>query len=437
MQLTPLRRALGALLLLVLTTTGLTTISPAPALAAPILGSTTTVAASPFSTSIVGRAVTLTATVKISLVSGLGLLPSGTVTFTSTGEGGPVQVGAAPVKTGCLLGLAQLGSCTATITTSALPVGTNTVTASYSGDAVIKPSVGTTQVRVLAAAEAPAPPTLTATSEVGDVRLSWVPGFDGGSPVTSYRLYRSTSATGPFTQIAEVPTGNYQDTTAATGVTYYYQATSINTIGESARSNTASGSPTALSSTSYDTTTCDAGTACNSKQISASATGTTTTLQIQAGTSAGSRTLTSSLGGPALTSCTTGYKGFSATFNDTATDAPKQVRLFFTGTDATANVNSTNGSPRPRIGCLGLGTPWKTGPGAGDNATWSAADGLYVGTPAYCSEMDAFYDPVNSYYTQPCASVYGGTNPDNPTAPVTFGYDLNLPPGDGRMSGTR
>jgi len=81
-------------------------------------GSTTIVLGAP-NPSFVGESVTFTATVSPVLATGV---PTGTVTFT----------GSAPVT------LDAAG--TATFTTSTLPVGINTITASYSGDAVFTPS---------------------------------------------------------------------------------------------------------------------------------------------------------------------------------------------------------------------------------------------------------------------------------------------------------
>ena len=70
----------------------------------------------------VGDTVTFTATVTRVLATAT---PSGTVTFTANGATTSVALDAAGV---------------ATFTTSALPAGTSTITADYSGDAVFKPS---------------------------------------------------------------------------------------------------------------------------------------------------------------------------------------------------------------------------------------------------------------------------------------------------------
>jgi autotransporter-associated beta strand protein len=82
-------------------------------------GTTTTLATSP-NPSTVGQAVTLTASV-VSLSTTAGVSPTGTVQFFN----GSTSLGTAPVN----------GSGVATLTTTALPLGTLSITATYSGDA--------------------------------------------------------------------------------------------------------------------------------------------------------------------------------------------------------------------------------------------------------------------------------------------------------------
>jgi fibronectin type 3 domain-containing protein len=82
-----------------------------------------------------------------------------------------------------------------------------------------------------------APQALLATQPaVGSgVVLSWQPPASG--PVTGYRVYRSTS---PFALGFLAGVGNvtqYNDTTAAPGVLYYYTVTAVNSAGEGPASN--------------------------------------------------------------------------------------------------------------------------------------------------------------------------------------------------------
>lgn len=105
--------------------------------AAGILPSTTTVTASPAS-SYAGQSVTLTATVSVLGLPGLGVTPTGSVNFTSTDGTHTYQVGTATIGS-CLL-----TTCTASVTTTSLPEGTTSVTASFVGDTVANPSSGST-----------------------------------------------------------------------------------------------------------------------------------------------------------------------------------------------------------------------------------------------------------------------------------------------------
>ena len=99
------------------------------------------------------------------------------------------------------------------------------------------------------AASVPGAPNLTsATAGSGSVTLAWTaPTTDGGSPITNYRVYRST-ASGAETLLATL--GNvsgYTDSIVTPGVTYFYQVTAVNGVGEGGRSNERSATPTAAS----------------------------------------------------------------------------------------------------------------------------------------------------------------------------------------------
>ncbi|MFW9914323.1 MAG: SBBP repeat-containing protein [Candidatus Thorarchaeota archaeon] len=93
-----------------------------------------------------------------------------------------------------------------------------------------------------------APQSLSATPGDNFVELSWAPPLvDGGTTITSYRVYRGTSS-GIYALIGVVTTGmSFNDTTVASGTTYYYVVTAINAIGEGVFSSevsiTATGTP--------------------------------------------------------------------------------------------------------------------------------------------------------------------------------------------------
>ena len=89
-----------------------------------------------------------------------------------------------------------------------------------------------------------APTNLTAAPANGrGVQLSWsVPSSNGGSPVTGYRIYRSTSpgvTPQSGTLVATVVNLSYKDTATVRGAKYYYVVTAVNAVGESAASNEA------------------------------------------------------------------------------------------------------------------------------------------------------------------------------------------------------
>lgn len=439
------RKAATGLLIALAVALPVAAVGLVPAPASAILPTTTTVTATPTS-SVKDSPVTLHATVSLSGVGGVLIAPTRQVRFTATNGGPAVELGTAELPSGCLFTIVV---CTASLTTTALPVGNVTVTATYVGDAIASTSSGTTQVTV--APRPPDAPTLSATNLVGGVRLVWTAGGDGGGPVTGYRLYRATASTGPYTLITgTLPTGHYDDTTGAVGTTYFYRATVLNSAGESPQSNVGSGSPQTLAGTDkFDITQCPANQPCTGALLQATSTGSATTLQASTTASAGQHTLTSGIGGPEVQACTTDYRGHSGTFNDTSADAYKEVLVDLTGDDALYMKDQSPYATGGRISCLGLGTPWQTSPTT--TAAWSPADGLYVGTPSYCSQMSAFKVGADEW-SQPCLEVAVLFGPfDDPNhrhrksekGPhhhddvLHFEMTFELPPGDGRISGTK
>ena len=110
-----------------------------------------------------------------------------------------------------------------------------------------RPAVSTTSARGASASAnppgkpQPVSPHLPATRSVS---LTWTaPSFDGGSPITGYRVYRGTSPDGEaFLQSAG--TSRATSTRAVTnGTTYYYKVSAENANGEGALSNEASATP--------------------------------------------------------------------------------------------------------------------------------------------------------------------------------------------------
>ena len=148
-------------------------LTPSPSSAAGVLPSSTTLAVSPKS-SVVGTTVTLTATVKVLNSNGLGVTPTGSVTFTSTNGSQTVTLGSAPIGS-CLL-----TTCTATLKSNAVPIGTTSATATYPGDSLVGPSQGSTALTVTA-------PTTTSSSSTVICYA--------GQPCDTGKVQRATSTT--------------------------------------------------------------------------------------------------------------------------------------------------------------------------------------------------------------------------------------------------
>jgi hypothetical protein len=106
------------------------------------------------------------------------------------------------------------------------------------------PHLDSLTVTPVAGGMAPAAPTsLTASAGIGDVDLQWMP----SAIASTYNVYRSTSS-GSETLIASGVTATYFfDTGLATdGTGYFYRVSAVNSVGESAASNEASGAQSAL-----------------------------------------------------------------------------------------------------------------------------------------------------------------------------------------------
>ncbi|MCP3773904.1 hypothetical protein NLX71_11395 [Paenibacillus sp. MZ04-78.2] len=87
-----------------------------------------------------------------------------------------------------------------------------------------------------------APLNLTAVGGDKTVSLTW----SSMNTATSYKVKRSTTAGGPYTEIATVNSAtyaSYSDTNVVNGTTYYYVVTAVNAAGESPNSNEASATP--------------------------------------------------------------------------------------------------------------------------------------------------------------------------------------------------
>ena len=131
---------------------------------------------------------------------------------------------------------------------------TNGVTYYYQVSAVNSQGEGAKSNEASATPNAPPPPpsppsaptNLVATGGNAQVGLTWqIPASNGGSQITNYRVYRGTTSGGEtFLATLGVVT-SYTDTSVTNGVTYYYQVSAVNNVGEGARSNEATATPSA------------------------------------------------------------------------------------------------------------------------------------------------------------------------------------------------
>ena len=93
------------------------------------------------------------------------------------------------------------------------------------------------------------PPTsITATPSNSSISLNWTaPANTGGSSVSSYKIYRGTSAT-TLLFLTAVTQTSYQDPSLTNGQTYYYKISSVNSIGEGVQSAAVSATPLSVPS---------------------------------------------------------------------------------------------------------------------------------------------------------------------------------------------
>ena len=133
--------------------------------------------------------------------------------------------------------------------TAGVANGSHTVTATIH-DYADNTRVSTITVNVLnGAATTPGAPTLgSATAGNGTVALSWsAPASDGGSAVTGYKVYRSTSSGGETLLTTLGNQTSFTDTGLANGTTYFYKVSAVNGVGEGGQSNERNATPVAPS----------------------------------------------------------------------------------------------------------------------------------------------------------------------------------------------
>jgi Zn-dependent protease len=91
---------------------------------------------------------------------------------------------------------------------------------------------------------ADAPIGLTATPGNAQVALSWTaPSFNGGSAITGYKVYRSTTSGGPYALIASPSGPSYIDSGLINGQSYWYAVSAVSIAGEGVRTPLLSSTP--------------------------------------------------------------------------------------------------------------------------------------------------------------------------------------------------
>jgi len=89
----------------------------------------------------------------------------------------------------------------------------------------------------------PGSPQLTATAGKNQATLVWSAPANGGSPITSYSIYRGTAA-GSETLVQTITSGtSYVDGGLSGGTTYFYKVLASNSAGDGAASNETSATP--------------------------------------------------------------------------------------------------------------------------------------------------------------------------------------------------
>jgi fibronectin type 3 domain-containing protein len=112
-------------------------------------------------------------------------------------------------------------------------------------DSIVQKLFPLTMINVIEGITVPdVPLNLIATPGVDFINLTWnAPVSDGGDPIINYRIYRGTSpgSVSFYMEIGNITTFN--DTNVISGVTYYYQISAVNSIGEGPLSNEVNATP--------------------------------------------------------------------------------------------------------------------------------------------------------------------------------------------------
>jgi len=154
------------------------------------------------------------------------------------------------------------------------------------------------------------PNSLTATAGSGSVTLSWAaPSYSGSKAVTGYNVYRGTTSGSETLVTNPGDVLMYQDTGMTPGTTYYYYVTTVTSVGESAKVYEVNAVPTAIAPGAPINLIASAGSAKITLSWSAplnNGGATITKYNIYRGTTSGTETFITFVGGGVLTHVDTG-----------------------------------------------------------------------------------------------------------------------------------
>jgi fibronectin type 3 domain-containing protein len=255
----------------------------------------------------------------------------------------------------------------------------------------------------------PDAPTLTAaTGGYGKVSLVWKPGFNGGTAITGYKLYRGTTSGGETLLATLGNVTTYDDTSGDFGTTYFYELKATNSAGDSGLSNELSAAPVAPTTPGAPTLSVTSGFAGVSLSWTAPSNGGAAIggYNVYRGTASGAETLLTTLGSVTSYTDTSGVDGTTyyyevAAFNSLGTGAlsnevsATSVHPLFAAYQAYAVASS------PQAVAIGD----VTGDGRNDVVMASA---VFGGNPSvllvYAQRADGTLAPPVSYPTATAAS---------------------------------
>jgi fibronectin type 3 domain-containing protein len=246
------------------------------------------------------------------------------------------------------------------------------------------------------------PGTLTTTPGDGQVSLSW----SASTGATVYTIFRKTGATGTYASIGTATATTYLDTTAANGITYYYEVTAGNGSCDSATSAEQSATPVAACAQTAPTNV--VATASGSVQVTITWTAATTT---PTGGYSIARSATSGTGYVSISN----VGGSASSYTDTDTILAKDTTYFY---QVTANgvCAATSAEASATTACATPNVPAPTAANANGAVTisWTTINGATAYTVYRSTSATGTFTAVSSSqtaatYNDPASGLTNGT----------------------------